>query len=360
MKTYVQVSVLMLALMLSLGCAQNRVVLTPSMHDMTATAPPWAQANGLPPTDGTIYFVGVSQEQATSEALALEQAHQDALQKVSSYIGLYLGNTDAYTLSTSTASAAKWPYRAIYKLNWRLKELPAQISRATAEAQSEAQQAQIAGCNWVAQVNIIDTWSVAERFSGPCPNNEMRYGELWKAKVLAAIPQVIIDEMAQYNRNSLRHDQEYARKCMEENIETINYRDQAEWEANHAIAMREREMRLDMQQREFDAYLQYRVAAGKRFLEVERPTFNFMNNTYLYGTASPFPGEPFTLLSQEYGVAPSVINTPVADNNRLLSMGCMPVKDNCPTGNCPVGSVAPVVAPPGYAVGTVQVQPVTP
>ena len=66
----------------------------------------------------------------------------------------------------------------------------------------------------------------------------MRYGELWKAKVLAAIPQVIIDEMAQYNRDSLRHDQEFARQCMENNIETINYRDQEEWETNHALNLR--------------------------------------------------------------------------------------------------------------------------
>jgi len=135
MKTYVQLSVLAVLMVLSLGCAQNRVVLTPSMHDMTVAAPPWAQANGLPPADGTIYFVGVSQEQATSEALAIEQAHQDALQKVSSYIGLYLGNTDAYTLTTATESTAEWPYRAAYKLNWLLKS-PAQISRETEEAQA--------------------------------------------------------------------------------------------------------------------------------------------------------------------------------------------------------------------------------
>ena len=361
MKTYVQLSVLAVLMVLSLGCAQNRVVLTPSMHDMTVAAPPWAQANGLPPADGTIYFVGVSQEQATSEALAIEQAHQDALQKVSSYIGLYLGTTDAYTLTTATESTAEWPYRAAYKLNWLLKS-PAQISRETEEAQAEAQQAQATGCNWVAQVNIIDTWSVAERFSGPCPKNEMRYGELWKAKVLAAIPQVIIDEMAQYNRDSLRHDQEFARQCMENNIETINYRDQEEWETNHALNLKEREMRLDMQKREFDAYLQYRIAAGKRFLEIERPTFNFMNNTYLYGNAHPFPGEPFTLLSQECGVAPAVVQSPVApaSDNRLLSMGCMPVQGGCPTGNCPAAAL-PAIAPPApCSFNAVQVNPATP
>ncbi len=348
MKTYVHLGVLVVLVALS----------SPDMHDMTATAPPWAQANGMPPADGTIYFVGVSQEQATSEVAALEQAHQDVLQKVSNYVGLYLGNTEAYTLSTSTASAAEWPYRAIYKLNWLLKEQPAQIDRSSSEAQGDMQQSQLNGCNWIAQVNVIDTWSVAERFSDPCPKNEMRYGELWKAKVLAAVPQAIIDEMAQYNRESLRHEQEFARKCLEDTIETVNFRDQAEWEATHELNLREREMRLDMMKREFDAYLQYRVAAGKRFLEVERPTFNFMNNTYLYGTAYPFPGEPFTLLSQECGVAPAVVAPPVpVDNgNRLLSMGCGTTQAPCATGNC----LAPLSPPAFSTTASAEIQPVAP
>ena len=292
MKTYFLVSVLTVLAVVSMGCAQNRMVLTPQSHDMTICAPPWAQANGLPATEGMVFFVGVSQEQVTSEAEAIEQAHRDALRKVNDYLGLQLGGQDSYVVNTATTTASEWPYRVQYMMNFMRAE-NAQISRSSEEKYAGAKATQFNRNNWVAYVNIIDTWVVSERFSGPRPANQMRYGELWKAKVLAALPEDRVKDMADYTIEAMRHEYEYARMCMEKALETAGYRDQTEWEANFELSVREREMELEMRQREFDAYLDYRVAAGQRFLEIERPTFNFMNNTYLYGTVHPFPGHPF-------------------------------------------------------------------
>lgn len=293
MKRQLQMSVCMVAVVLCLGCAQNRVVLSPELHDMNSCAPDWALANSMQPSCGMVYFVGVSQEQVTSETNAIEQAHQDALRKASDYVGMHLGATNAYLVSTETATDAEWPYRITYKLNFCLKDT-SQLSRSSSEQHTETREAQLQQSNWIAKVNIVDTWSVAERFANPCRTNQMRYGELWKAKVLAAIPEAVINEMAEYKQDAVRHEYEYARKTMESADRTAAARDQAEWQTEHNLNLREREMKMEMKMREFEAFLDYRIAAGKQHLKVERPTFNFMNNTYLYGTNAPFPGQPFT------------------------------------------------------------------
>lgn len=259
------------------GCVQSRVVMTPHSHDLLAQAPDWARTNGKIDPDGKLlYFVGISQEQTLGEAEAVDAAYKDALRRASDYLGVIVAGIDTTRTDTTQTSWTAWPYRVTPHLNMWLggavgvggfaesrgsdrgaviggallpfwKEDP-EFKRSTRQAHYNLRQSDFDRYQWVAHGHIVDTWTVAERFfAGRKPGqttghqNDMRYGEVWKAKVLVAVPKA----------------------TMKDRAEGI----------------------LDMYRTEYEIERDFRVREAE--MQFDRPTFHFMNATYLYGQGFP-------------------------------------------------------------------------
>lgn len=243
-----------------LGCQTYRHVVTLQNSDMLDGAPNWAKLNSQEPTEGDLYFVGVSQEQVTSEAEAVDQAYQDALKKASDYLAVRIEGRDEFGSTASTQTSADWPYRTSPHLGNTFfgfgGRKGAEFDRGSREHVLNERQVSIIRDNLLSYVNIVDTWSASERFGfansadGIAHYNRMRHGELWKAKVLVVAPKEEMTKLASTIQN-----------------------------------MRQRD--FETQQREIDTDYHYRVRAAE--MVPDRPTFNFMNNTLFFGQAQPVP-----------------------------------------------------------------------
>jgi hypothetical protein len=269
------------------GCAQNRYVLNPQVHDMMTGAPEWAQANSRHATETEVFFVGVSEEQVAGEAEAVNQAYNDALRKVADASGgCAIVGEDRLNGEAATGTKSRWPHQSSKRLAFtgvgvggpagyawsngdngigaaagvagvfHLKK--PQYKRDVSSSMVTSRASQLLREQVLSQVNVVDTWSVAERFSRPRSDtqlNEMQYGELWKAKVLVSVPQKVLEQVAE--------DQyEMRQRELKQDFEV-------------------RKTRSDMEANEMDFDLSIRKRSAERLLEP--PTFSFMNNTYWYG-----------------------------------------------------------------------------
>ncbi len=269
------------------GCAQNRYVLNPKAHDMMTGAPDWARANAQEPTDRELFFVGVSEEQVAGEAEAVNQAYNDALRKAADALGgTAIVGEDSLSGGASTGTKSKWPHQSSKRLAFTGLGLggPAgyalsngenglgaggavagvfhlkkpQYRRNVASSMVTSRASQLLREQVLSRVNVVDAWSVAERFSRPrrdAQPNEMQYGELWKAKVLVSVPKKVLEQIAE--------DQYEMRQQ----------------ELKQDFEVRKAQCDMEAEEMEFDLNIRKRTA--ERILEP--PTFSFMNNTYWYG-----------------------------------------------------------------------------
>lgn len=274
--TMVMLFTLVLACTFMMGCAQTRIVMTPQSQDMLQGAPEWAQSNGkIEGVEDKIFFVGVSEEQVTGEAEAVDQAYKDAMRRISDYIGVRISARNPYAGTFTTGTDTRWPHRLSPHLANKVVGLaapggyalsngadwsgigataiaPIWLAKPEYKGNKGARYAnnrgaELAVCNWVGGATIEDTWVVAERFfsgvnaKGPFGGNNMRYAQLWKAKVLVSVSKADIDEV--------------------------------------------REELNDRQQQELETDFELRKAEALMFFD--KPTFHFMNNTSWYGMNGP-------------------------------------------------------------------------
>jgi hypothetical protein len=263
------IAVCALALLSGLGgCAHSRTVVTPDARDTLAGAPPWALQNAQCEEKGDmVYFVGVSEEQLTSESEALDQAYKDALRRVNDYVGIEVRGVDELEAQSATKAGSAWPYRVtphmargLGAFMWPVHTLGSETRRCGSSQFTNTRGSLLERRQWVAKVNVVDTWTVAERFrSGggtvkPGPNH-MRYGQVWKAKVLVAAPKSDLEKRADHWSEYQMHRDEIEMEWREK-----------EWESQHDFKMRQAESLFD------------------------KPTFHFMQNTYFHGQAkSAYP-----------------------------------------------------------------------
>ncbi|MCC6145756.1 MAG: hypothetical protein IT368_18265, partial [Candidatus Hydrogenedentes bacterium] len=214
------------------GCVQTRMVVTPVNRDTLEQAPEWARSNSMvDPANELLYFVGVSNEQVLSEQAAVDDAYKDAMRRAGDYIGIMITMNDRVGASNSTAAFANWPYRVSPHLNMWLggamglggfagsngsdgggiagaaimpfwKDGP-EVGRKSAEASELARETAFDYSNIVSGAQVVDTWATAERFfAGRTPGNtdghqnDLRFGEVWKAKVLVCVPRSEMEKQA--------------------------------------------------------------------------------------------------------------------------------------------------------------------
>jgi hypothetical protein len=249
-----------------IGCAQNREVLNPMQHDTLAGAPTWALNGAEPEGDfDMLYFVGVSEEQALSEAAALDQAYKDAVRRVADYVGVSIVGTDALLGQTSQVQDGDWAFRT-----WREYE----VGSDSDASYTGARQSDLIRNQMIRSVRVVDSWAVAERFAkvrnhptqGPPerykPYNEMRYAQVWKAKVLVGASRETLDRI----KDGQEREQEEIAEIASERRRAVLA---GELNEGRVLAQHNEEMlALDRQQR--------------RMMIEDKPTFHFMNNTLWY------------------------------------------------------------------------------
>lgn len=262
--------------------------------------PDWARHGGAEDPKGlNVLFVGVSQERATTEGEAINQAYLDALYKVGDYIGFRLTSKQQNVEWDKTGADGKFPWR----IRWRRDENYTQNAKATfAHAYViEIQRDQVA-----ALTTIKDTWTVQERFGNPRYRNAMKTGSFWKAKILLSVSR---DELlTRVQREFDIRAREVDMKLDHAELVYEQARRQAElqMQRTHMLndlmidyARQQTELRLEQarSQRALteDGY--------KRRLELlEGPTFNFMTNAVWHG----FSPEMIRLLSSPPDLASAV------------------------------------------------------
>jgi hypothetical protein len=250
------------------------MVVTPVDRDTLAQSPEWARTNSMVDPGGQmLYFVGVSNEQVLSEQAAVDEAYKDAMRRAGDYIGIMITTNDRVSALNNTAGFANWPYRVSPHMNmwfggamglggWAgsngsdgagiagaavapfWKEGP-EVGRRSSESSTLVRESAFDYGNIVSGAQMVDTWATAERFfAGRTPDNtdghqnDMRFGEVWKAKVLVSVP---LSEM--------------------------------ERQAQAVIDAACREYELLVKTYEYEA------------VTCPEPTFHFMNTTYLYGVS---------------------------------------------------------------------------
>ena len=274
--------------------------------------PDWARHGGAEdPAGMNVLFVGVSQERATTEGEAINQAYLDALYKVGDYIGFSLTSNAKNAEWDKTGADGRFPWTIRW---WRSRDRYAQNARAGFDHEYTVR---ILRDQVAALATIKDTWTVQERFGNPETSNLMKRGSFWKAKILLSV-----------NRDELltRVQREFDIRTREVNMKLDHAelvyeqaRRQAELEAQRAQMLTEMMIGYAQQQSELrleQARAQGALAADgyRRRLELlEGPTFHFMTNAVWHG----FSPEMIMLLSSppklESALPPAKYDVPDID-----------------------------------------------
>lgn len=151
--------------------------------------PTWAMRNAKMADASYVYFVGISQEQATSESAAIQQAYMDAMRRVADHIGVWLHGNDEFGASTEADASTDWAHR----IPARLKGNSGPFGRSSDGDWDSDDENAVVRDQLIGLVEIEDTWTIRETFwneadADPVRLNYMKYGELWKAKVLVRAP----------------------------------------------------------------------------------------------------------------------------------------------------------------------------
>ena len=193
-----------------LGCTTIRRVDRGEVDELVSPPPQeWAVQNAqVDDTGEYTYFVGISQEQAPSEEAAIQQAYLDGIRRLSDSIGFWLSGADGLHTDADTDASDAYPHR--------IKGRKARKwSRKGGGAWSDEAKNIIVRDQIIGKAQIADTWVVRETFHGAPPRlNLMKYGELWKAKVLIRIAS---GELAE------RADQEYEIRMAEVDMQFEPY-----------------------------------------------------------------------------------------------------------------------------------------
>lgn len=262
--------------------------------------PDWARHGGAEDPEGqNILFVGVSQERATTEGEAINQAYLDALYKVGDYIGFRLTSKQENVEWDKTGAGGKFPWR----IRWRRNENYSQEAKSQFAHSYviEIQRDQV-----VALTTIKDTWTVQERFGSPRYRNAMKSGSFWKAKILLSVSR---DELlTRVQREVDIRTREVDMKLDHAELVYELARRQAELQTQRAhmlndlmidYARQQSDLRLEQarRQRELteDGY-------KRRLALLEGPTFNFMTSAVWHG----FNPEMIRLLSSPPDLASAV------------------------------------------------------
>lgn len=269
---------------LMFGCQTVRYVEVGGGEEL-ASAPEWVKMNGKSADDRT-YFVGISQEQVPSEAEAVNQAYFDALHRVADAVLFRIESVDTLMSGDKSGAQSKWPHNAGPHPRFHglaglgagafaesggsggVFAAPGMIGVVTpARSQYKSRTAQQFELERTSQVlreqvagmaSIVETWTVRERFEPVTRLSDMKYGALWKAKVLVAVPTDMIEE---------RGHAEAERLLAVTEAETQEYRLAAERsEAEQKCAIELTEMRIK-----------------QKPAPPVSPSFNFMNNALWHG-----------------------------------------------------------------------------
>lgn len=190
-KITIHVGMLFVIVLIMAGCTTFRQVDRGEVDELNKPpAPGWAVRNAhVVDTDPYTYFVGISQEHATSEEEAIEQAYLDAARRLSDAIGYWLSGTETVHARSKTKASEDWPHRMTRKPVARKWDHEGS-GRWEDVAANTIHRDQVIG-----KAQIVDTWVVREKFwSSANPSgvggrlNYMKYGELWKAKILLRVP----------------------------------------------------------------------------------------------------------------------------------------------------------------------------
>lgn len=289
-----------------------------------STPPEWAQHGGLEdPTGLNTFFVGVSQEKATTEGEAINQAYMDALYKVGDYIGFTLAGSQVGRQYDKTGADGRFPWR----MSWRR-------SKFSQESEAEFTQAyetwitrdQVAGL-----ATIKDTWTVQERYANPRTRNNMKSGAFWKAKVLLSVSRDELLTRAQ--REFEIRTREVDMKLDHAELQYDHAAHQAELQAQQAHMLSDLMLEYARQQTDLRlevARMRHTLAEKgyeKRLELLDAPTFNFMTNAVWHG----FDPEMITLLSTPPLVGTTITPAPfdAPDIERYLpSLGEVPLVDS--------------------------------
>ena len=185
------------------GCETIRVR-GQDVSDGMENAPDWVVRNAMPgPMEDMVYFVGVSNEQVPSEAEAIDQAYEDAIRRAADSIGMSIVSRDVDVNISGAKTDAVWPYITGKHGGTFGNTLLPTIEKSEYSRSSKIKHGSIDADivlrdQIVGMARIVDTWTVRENFRMSVSLNAMKYGELWKAKVLVGIPSRELEKRADF------------------------------------------------------------------------------------------------------------------------------------------------------------------
>ena len=292
-RTWIKVAVGVLVCVVVVGCTTVRRVDYGEASESalaearpSADIPQWALGNiaNDPVLDHEqfSYFVGISQEQATSEYEAVQQAYFDAVRRVADALTLRMQGIDTGASQAAADAEAKWPSH-IRQGRGRTKDW----DRDSEGSWIDDSENKLVRDAVMALAAVADMWVIREVGQQGQPiQNMMKYEELWKAKVLIRVPR---EELMR------RMERIYEQACNAVDLEN----ELSELELRLAVEIKEREAQLDYDTRRNTAGLDYDIRKANANLDwairkaeaedrltpakVPQPTFHFMNNSYWYG-----------------------------------------------------------------------------